>query len=231
MPAIYIILGAADSGRREILYDLINEGLGEDIPAALFIATAESSCPYDRKFAESPNITVLPWQFGSGEVLAAAIPEEAEVIFFMADGRQNPVDQLEAIRDWIEAQGLDLARIITVVHCGYAFEHKELEKWYTACIHFSDCVLMNYRDGLPGSWISSFQKRFQDDRVPCLFENVKQGRVENPALILNPEPRRLSLAFDPIDEEDDDLGEDPYFERLPTGSRCKKLPNINEFLA
>jgi len=230
MPSIYIILGAADSGRREIVYDLIHEGLGGDIPAVLFTATTETSCPYDRKLADSSNVTVLPWQFGSGEVLATAIPEEAEVVFFLADGRQNPIDQLEAIREWIEAQGLELARILTVVHCGYAFEHKELEEWYAACIHFSDCVLMNYRDGLPASWINDFQKRFEDNCLPCLFDNIKQGRVSNPALILNPEPRRLSLAFDPMEEEED-LGEDPYFERLPTGTRCKRLPNINEFLA
>lgn len=229
MPSIYIILGAADSGRREIVYDLIQEGLGEDISTVLLTATDESSCPYDRKLAEAPNITVLPWKLGSGEILATPIPDGTEVVFFLADGHQNPVDQLEAIRDWMETENLELARILTVVHCGYAFEHKELEDWYAACIHFSDCVLMNYRSGIPASWLNSFQKRFQDDCAPCLFENVKDGRVGNPALVLNPEARRVSLAFDPMDEEED-LGEDPYFQKLPTGTRRKKIPKIDEFL-
>jgi hypothetical protein len=82
---------------------------------------------------------------------------------------------------------------------------------------------------------------------------VKEGRVKNPALLLDPQARRVSQAFDEeqdwvfknaegeeIDEEDitDDEeeevsatpAEDPYFERRLGGRRVKELPDITKYL-
>jgi hypothetical protein len=69
--------------------------------------------------------------------------------------------------------------------------------------------------------------------------------VDNALLVLCPEARRLTLAFDNIDPvynldlDEENLPEepftlenklDPYFERLPSGHRCKPVPNVTEFL-
>ena len=83
---------------------------------------------------------------------------------------------------------------------------------------------------------------------------VKDGRVHNPALVLEPQARRMTHVFDEeqdwiftnaegdeIDEqeevEDGEEGieakpeEDPYFVRDAAGRRLKKVPDIAKFLA
>ncbi len=75
---------------------------------------------------------------------------------------------------------------------------------------------------------------------------LKEGRpVDNPAFLLHPEARRLSLIFDELDAcdflelDEDNLPEepfdlsipaDPYLVRLANGDYAIKLPDINEFL-
>mgnify|MGYP001256172764 CR=1 FL=1 len=230
-PAIYIILGAPNSGRREIVYDLIDGGLMPDKKVSVYISPEEPSCPFDNRIARREHTEVLPWQLDDGDILANSIPEEVDAVFFVTEGMLNPVDQLEALKDWLDAQGLEVTRILTVVNCGYAFEHEALEAWYAACIHLSDCALLNYRDGLPGSWIHDFKKPFQDECYPCLFENVKNGRLANPPAILEPEARRISLAFDIIDDEDETPEEDIYFARQSNGARTKPIPELATYLA
>ena len=44
-PLVYVILGAADSGRREVLCDLIEGGLGEDAQPARDSAWEEQTRP------------------------------------------------------------------------------------------------------------------------------------------------------------------------------------------
>jgi hypothetical protein len=75
---------------------------------------------------------------------------------------------------------------------------------------------------------------------------VKDGGVENAPLLLFPETRRASHAFDHFDpfdvdlDEDEDLPDgpfaleqkvDPYFERLPSGHRKQPVPDLTKVLA
>jgi G3E family GTPase len=173
-------------------------------------------------------------------------------VFFVTDGRANPVDQLEALKAWIEAQGAELARIVCVVDCQLAERHPALRAWFDACVHFADVVLLNRREGVANKWMSDFQARFKSQFMPCLFEMVKAGRVKNPGLVLDPQARRMSHVFDEeqdwiftnaegdeVEEDEETEGdeeveakpeEDPYFERLNGGRRVKELPDIAAFL-
>jgi hypothetical protein len=76
--------------------------------------------------------------------------------------------------------------------------------------------------------------------------------VKNPGLVLEPQARRMSHAFDEeqdwiftdaqggeIDEEEETSGdeeveatpaEDPYFERRSGGQRVKQIPEVRRFL-
>lgn len=235
-PLIYFILGAPGSGRRELVFDLIQAGLDKEARPLVLISDKEqpnsSQTPGD-------NVTVGAWTW-DGKNLNLDLPAEFTHIFLIADGRGNPVDQIEAFSLWLPDQEMELARILTIVNAQFAAAHKELLRWYEACIHFSDIVFLNRREDVSQKWISEFTDYFKKEQhYPCHFEQVKKGKVKNPALILEPEPRRISLIFDELpaleeDEEEEDLGEeetgDPYLQRLPSGRRTKQIPDINRYL-
>jgi hypothetical protein len=254
-PLVYLILGAAGSGRREIVADLIDGGL----------AAGSAGQPFDLAQSRQSALTLLPageqagaadarlgslarWAWNDGRIESPDLAGATHVFFF-TDGRRNPVDQVEAFQAWLAASGGELARILCVIHCGLVARHKELLAWYDACVHFADVVLLNRREGVPNKWMSDFQGRYAAQFLPCLFELVKAGRVENPALILEPQARRMSHVFDEEpnwevtsadgDEEDEADGEeitaqpeeDPYLQRRAGGRRVKEIPDVAQYLA
>jgi hypothetical protein len=267
VPLVYMILGASDSGRREVLADLIGDGLDPDEQAVVLLAASEAPDPRDERLGR-----LVRWRWlATNENEAAGAPESAgriEVpddalagathVFFVTDGRANPVDQLEAFKPWLATSGGELARVITVVNCQLAERHKPLVAWFEACVYFSDAVLLTRREGVANKWVSDFQALFKDRFYPALFEFVKDGRVKNPPLLLEPQARRMSHFFDepeylvdgvdaedPIETGEDDaeegetleeevevkVAEDPYLERRSGGRRVKEIPDIAKFLA
>jgi len=249
-PLVYLLLGSPGSGRREVLADLLDGGLDEGDRPAVLLSAAEPPAEADLRLG-----TPERWRWEEGRI-EAAVPTGADRVFFVAEGRRNPVDQLEAFKLWLPGQGLELGRVICVVDCAFASAHPQLQPWFDACIHFSDVVLLNHRDGVPNKWLSDFQSRYKDQCFPCLFEFVKKGRVHNPRLILEPLALRISHAFDAepdwviLDEDGEELEadaedeggaegeeevelvakEDPYFVRWSSGRREKELPNLEKFL-
>lgn len=246
-PLLYIILGAAGSGRREVLADLLAGGLEDTDRPAVLLADSEAPSEFDAKL---PGLSRWSWK---DEFVIATAPVGATHVFFVVEGRTSPVDQLEALKDWISAQGLELARVLCVVNCQLAEKNSPLLAWYEACTHFADVVLLNRREGVSNKWLSDFRAHFDKQFYPCLFEMVKEGRVKNPALVLDPQARRMSHVFDEeqdwiltnregdeIDEDeetDDDEDvevapeQDPYFVRDAAGRRVKKIPAIAQYLA
>jgi hypothetical protein len=182
------------------------------------------------------------------------LPADATHVFFVTDGARNPIDQIEVFKAWVEAQGGEVGRVLCVVNTQLAEQHPPLLAWFEACIHFADVVLLNRREGVENKWMSDFLGHFKKKFYPCVFELVKGGRVKNPALILEPQARRMSHVFDEepnwiftnaegeeIDEheetgdaDDDEIEakpeEDPYFERRNGGRRVKEIPDIAKFL-
>lgn len=202
-PLVYLVLGAPGSGRRAVLCDLIADGLAANDRAVTALPDAEGASECETRLGR-----VERWSWGRGgftlEIPGLARGESADFthLFIVADGRRNPVDQIESFRDWLRGHPVDLARIITVVNCSLAHAHDPaIRPWFDACIHFSDVVLLAGREGVPNKWMSDFQARYRDAFMPALFESVKQGRVKNPVMVLEPEARRLSQVF----EEGSDL--------------------------
>ena len=239
-PLVYLVLGPAGSGRREVLADLLESGAADGAPAVL-LHEGEPPSAADGRLG-------LPgrWRWTPERGIEAAVPPGAPVVFLVGDGRGNPVDQVEACRDWIASGDAELARILCVVDCRLASGQPALGAWFEACVHFSDVVLLNRREGVPNKWVGDFRARYEKKFYPCLFEIVKDGRVDNPARVLVPEARRMSQAFDVepgwegVVDEDDDEEEDededgppagePYFERRQGGRRVIELPDIAKFL-
>ena len=239
-PLVYLILGAAGSGRREVVADLIEGGLAGGDRALALLATGEAPGDCDGRLG-----TVARWRWREGRMDTPALGNATHVFLF-ADGRRNPVDQVEAFQAWLPASGGELARILCVVHCGLAAQHKDLLAWFDACVHFADVVLFNRRDGVPNKWLSGFQGHYAAQFLPCLFESVNAGRVRNPALILEPQARRMSHLFDEelnwevtgggedeADEEEVEAHpeEDPYLQRRAGGRRVKEIPDVAKYLA
>jgi hypothetical protein len=247
-PLVYLILGAPGSGRRDVLADLIEGGLAEGDRAAVMISDAEGPADADGKLANTTR-----WTWLDDGAISGTLPNGATHVFFIADGRRNPVDQVEAFKPWVEAQGGEVGRVICVINSQLAEKHASLLAWFEACVHFSDVVLLNKREGVENKWMSDFLGHFKKQFFPCLFEMVKDGRVKNPALILEPQARRMTHVFDEdqdwiftnaegeeIDEQEETENDDeeieakpevdPYFERRNGGRRVREIPDIAKFL-
>jgi hypothetical protein len=220
------------------LADLIEGGLGEGERAAVLLPASEPESPADSRLGVPTR-----WRRLIDQTVEAELPTGATHVFFVVDGRRSPVDQVEAFKAWLDSRGAEVARVLCVVDCRLAEQHPKLMAWFEACIHFSDVVLLNHREGISNRWMADFQEKFHAKFFPCLFEFVKEGRVKNPALVLAPVAHRISHVFDepewvPADDEaDDDDDEvemtaevDPYLERRAGGRRVKELPHIEDFL-
>lgn len=250
---VYLILGAAGSGRREVLADLVSDCLDRQETVATFLSSGEAASEHDSKLGRLER-----WTWTADHRVEIDLPEESSAVFFMVDGAHNPVDQIEAFRAWLSTSGAELARIFCIVDCQLVHRQPPLLAWYDACIHFADVVLLNHRQGVPNKWMSDFVDHYRSKHYPCLVEFVKDGKVKNPPLLLLPQARRMSLAFDEdavilpegvifVDEtededEDDEDGErspddgdelpteDPYFQRRLGGRRVKDIPDITKYL-
>src|SRR4051794_74239 len=104
-PLVYVILGAAGSGRREALADLTESLADEGDGVAVLLSDAEAAGEADAKL---PGLARWTWSDG---MIVATWPAGATQVFFVTDGRTSPVDQLELLKPWIEAQGAELARV------------------------------------------------------------------------------------------------------------------------
>jgi hypothetical protein len=239
---VYLVLGAAGSGRRDVLADLIEGGLEPGANAAVLLSATEWPDPADARFPDATR-----WKMTEEMTIEADMPIGVTHVFILFDGRMNPVDQIEAFKGWLGDRGTEVARLICVVNCQLLEKNPKLFAWYEACIYFSDVVLLNQRDGVPNKWMGDFKGKFESKFYPCFFEFVRENKVKNPALVLAPVARRMSHVFDEqewvtVDEDDDeedaedgDESEmkpevDLYLERRNGGRRVHEIPHIQDFL-
>jgi len=247
MTSVYFIIGTPASGRRGIVRDLIENGLDESDKAVVLLARGEAPAPADERLVKRANTEIRRWEWTAGGFPAIEGIADATV-FFLADSAHTPIDQIEALKPWLEQQGAELARIFVTVDCQLAEKQPVLKPWFAACIHFADVVFLTKREGVANKFLSDFIKHFTDEYFPCHFIQVKtKGDLANPALLLDPTPRRVSQYFeegetyaiegletDDVDDDDEDTGllpEDPYFARDRSGRRSKELPDFRQYLS
>ena len=246
MNSVYFILGTPGSGRRAIVRDLIENGLAPEERALVLLANGETAAPADSRLAALPNVEIRRWTWTEPALPALELPAGATV-FLLADAQTSVIDQLEALKPWLEAHGATLARIFCVVDCGLAEKQPVLRQWFDACIHFADVVFLTHREGLANKWLSDFIAHFKDQRYPCHFVQVKtKGDLPTPLVWLDPTARRVSQYFDEGEvfeiegletDDEEDSGEDtgllppePYFTRLSSGRREKEVPDLRDYL-
>ncbi len=248
VPTVYFILGTPGSGRRALVRDLAENGLADE-KVVVLLSESEKADPADAELARLAHVEVQRWQWAGPDLPRFKLPSTATV-FLLADPLASPVDQVEALKPWLVAQGRELARIFCCVDCQLVEKQPVLLQWFEACIRFADVVFLGNRAGVANKWLSDFIQHFKGQFFPCLFIQVKKGDLPNPALVLDPTPRRLSQYFDEAedysdleieietdDEEDEDDPEadglpepEPYFERLLNGHRAREVPDVRDFL-
>jgi len=245
MNPVYFIIGSPGSGRRAIVRDLVENGFTAEQKVVVLCSESEVAASEDAKLAALAHTEVRRWSWSAPEIPIMELPADATVCL-LADPLASPIDQLEALKPWLEAQGRELARVFCVVDCQLAEKNPVLRQWFDACIHFADVVFLTRREGLANKWLSDFIKHFKDQRFPCHFVQVKaKGDLPTPLLWLDPTARRVSQYFDEgesyeiegleTDDEDDEedtglLPPEPYFVKLTSGRRDKELPDIRNFL-
>jgi hypothetical protein len=245
-PTVYFILGTPGSGRRAIVRDLAENGLADE-KVVVLLSESERPDPADDLLAKLPHVEVQRWKWEGPDLPRFKLPAMAAV-FLVADPLASPIDQIEALKPWLIAQGRELARIFCCVDCQLAEKQPVLMQWFEACIRFADIVFLTNRAGVANKWLSDFIQHFKSQFFPCLFIQVKKGDLPNPALVLDPTPRRLTQYFEEgadfsglVIETDDDEEEDdeeadglpepePYFERLLNGHRAKEVPDVRDYL-
>lgn len=244
-PLVYLVLGTPGSGRRAVVRDLVENGFEAGERTLVLLAEGEPADPEDAALASLDRATVRRWQWQ-----APGFPEmtlgDFAAVFLLADPFVSMVDQAEALKPWLVDRGAELGRVITVVDCTLAEKAPALQAWFDACIHFSDVVLLTRREGVANKWLSDFLSHYRDQFFPCHFLQLKKRGLENPALVLDPTPRRVSQYFDETtelpdieietddeeeDEDDDTPPEDPYFVRMRGGRRFKEVPDLRDHFA
>ncbi|WP_438481188.1 hypothetical protein [Oleiharenicola lentus] len=255
-PLVYFIVGTPASGRRGIVRDLIQNGLAEEQKVLVLLAENEKPAESDAALAKLKNAAVARWEWTPApahSIEPAELPAVdfagADTIFFIADSRVSPMDQIEALKPWLISQDAELARIFCTVDCQLAEKNPALRQWFDACIHFADAVFLANREGVANKWLSDFIAHYKDQSFPCHFVYVKKGDLTNPALLLDPTPRRISQYFEEgeiyeiegleTDDDEEDLDEEdtgllppePYFVRQRSGRREKEVPDIRDYLA
>jgi len=239
-PLVYLIYGIPDSERRSVLFDLIEGGLPASEQVLYFRPKGEASSPYDEQIEALDNVSVVEWEISGNKVTHGRISASPEKIIFLAPGLSDPADVAEALKVWINHNDCELGRIITVLHCSFLKEQEKSRAWFDACIHFSDVVLLSRRESVDNKWIKEFEARYRKECYPCHIELVAKGKAKNPAAVLDPEARRLSLYFDKLipieddefedEEQPEDIKPDRYIERNESGQRVRPIIRMNKFL-
>lgn len=236
-PPAYLILGATHSGRRATVFDLIKDLASESDPFEVVISKLEPPTRYDQRIPALPGVELNYFETDLSSLPPGELRAGSTSILIAA-GAMNPVDQVEGLKVLLGQADKELGRIITLANCRMLSRHPRLFAYYDACIHFSDVVLVHEPESVSRQFVSDFIQRYKDEYYPCLFEPLNRGRVKNPDLILETEPRRISLYFDVeeedwLEEEEEDMETtpvDPYLERLPSGVRRKTIPDIVKIL-
>jgi len=239
-PLVYLIYGIPGSGRRDVLFDLIDGGLEGKEQVLYFRPEGEAASPFDEQLEALDTVSIVDWNLSDAKVTHGQIDAAPDKIIFLAPGTSDPADAAEAIKTWSDHNDCQIARIITVVHCAFLSENSAAQAWFDACIHFSDIVLLNRREGVNNKWVKAFEVGYHKQFSPARFLMVKKGRVANPLEVLDPTARRMSLYFDELipieddefedDEQPQDTKPDKYIERLESGHRAYRVPDIQKLL-
>lgn len=241
-PIVYLVLGCRGSDQFRVVADLVEFGSLEGEKSVLFHSSQDAEAVSSDFLVKHREAASASYVYENGQ-LGCTVEEGTDLVFLVADGVTDPADFVEAFHAWLPESGCELGRVITVLHSELAIGNKEAFPWFECCIHFSDVVLLARRETVGNKEMKVFLDHYEEECFPCLWEYVKKGRVGNPSLVLDTQPRRISRIFDKPeifeddDEEDEweediagDVSKDPFLKTESGGKRARELPDIADFL-
>ncbi|MBO5255767.1 MAG: hypothetical protein J6B07_08105 [Opitutales bacterium] len=245
--ASYLILSTANAGRRGLCVDVCKNAF-ENLKVKVFLSTSELPCDDDEKLDALENVEIIKYLSlnDAFEKLVSLDESSTDIILFVASSRQSIADEVENFKSVVDTGKIRLARIWGIIDCKmYEMFAKKVEGFVEAVSHFSDCVLLSQRSGVPNSVVNELIANFNKQCKPHLIVLMdKHNSVQNTFEITIEETRRISMLFDEYDPADElDLDEenlpeepfslerkpDPYLEKLQDGHRKKTIPNVFEF--
>lgn len=214
-PCAYVLLAAGEGHRADLVAYLIRWGLNPNSDTVHIIVASAHKAAVEKAMDQSQ----IPATFTElGEEFSLP-PSNTTHIFILPDGSEDPRKCLLPLRPWLEDNQIELNRIATLVDCAWAEQSEDNLQWFDFLIHFSDSVLLTNRNTVSKKWIQAYLDRFKKQAIPSRIEYLKKdGHIDNPTLFLEPEARRLTLYFDP--EEND--------EPLPTHFQIEGLEDDPE---
>jgi hypothetical protein len=127
---------------------------------------------------------------------------DTETTFLFIDPRRFLLEEIYDLADHMALRKASPTRIITCVDTLIASQSTALRNWLEAAIYYSDVVLLGNRSETAKSFVRDYQQSFAKRCYPTVFQLLKKnGRPENPEVLFDPDPRRLSLLFDLPEEE------------------------------
>ena len=160
-PQVYLIYGISDSGRREVIFDLIESGIDHDKTVLYFRPEEEPCCSFDKKLEALENVSVVTWKLSATTIKHEPVKASPQKVIFLAPGNCNAADVAEALKKWMNGNQCQIARIVTVVHCAFLSQNMNALPWFDACIHFSDVILLNRRENVSNKWIKDFESSYR----------------------------------------------------------------------
>jgi len=225
--SLYVLLGWDTHDQLLLVQDLLEERLQTAVSVVIYAhATARKPDWVERA---SNAIQWVNWTLEDGAINAPWV--DADAHFFCIDRHVDIIDVLEALSNWLPQQEQSVTGIIGIVDAQKIQTVPEVKPWYEAIIHFSDVVCLDQVQKLKANWVEHYIEPFKKQCYPCLFLTMKDGRVPNPAIILDAGVRRMTQVFDQlqVDDEDEAMDQyevDPYFKRLFSGCRAQVLPDV-----
>lgn len=229
-PGAYILLGSAHEDRWKTVSQLVRYLVYNDESITLCIENSEI-LPHTPELnqARGKGMNIDRWALKPDDIVfetEPASPSSSELLFLVSNADENPVALMEALSSWLPHKGIRVERVITWVDCERCSQSSKNQKWYEACIHFSDFVLLDRFKNLDPAWPAQFVEHFENEHYPCIIERTKKGRVRDESLLLDNQVRRITQIFDVADNDYEEPIIDPFFERLPDGRRSKIVPDI-----
>ena len=116
---VYFILGTPGTGRREIVRDLLENGRESGERALVLLPESDIVNSAEAAMTALENVQLRRWTWTENGFPSVPRSDERS-IFFLSDAKADPITQIEALKPWLQENGVELARILCLVDCQLA---------------------------------------------------------------------------------------------------------------
>lgn len=195
MSYLYVLLSTPNCGAETLVKDAV-ESVYLYNGDVITLCTSPKFIEEQQFTSLSEKLSVVPYSF-TGQELSFPVGEED--ILLVWDYRDDVIDLMEALVQFLADHEMELGGIATLVDCQLTKDSKEFKKWIDACIHFTDTVILGNRAEVSNQWLKEFEEHYTKKCYPCFFVLQKKDKLPNPSILFDVQARRMSLVFDDLE--------------------------------